>query len=67
VIVIKIREAIDPQISQHHRVQIKPDKVAEAKIGKCKEPGDSSEGDDRGNGTIEQRGVVKYVKSGADF
>jgi hypothetical protein len=67
VIVIKIREAIDPQISQHHRVQIKPDKVAEAKIDKCKEPGNNSEGDGHGNGTIEPRRVIKYVKSSADF
>jgi hypothetical protein len=67
VIVVKIREAIEPQISQHHRVQIKPDKVAEAKIGKCKQPRDSSEGDDRGHGAIESRGVIEYVKSGADF
>jgi hypothetical protein len=62
MVVVQIGEPIQPQIAEHHRVEVKPDKIAEAEAGIHKEKSDDAkQGADEG-GHVKSGRIIEYVK-----
>src|ERR1700761_1982483 len=64
MIVVQVREAIQPEITKDHRVKIEPGKVSEAEAGAHKENSNKRKGCDHSNRDVPPGRIKEDVKGG---